>query len=65
MAIDFKPLDKATFNKFKDRTQRPENKDYWIDRAFKTEETADKTQAELLRRKRKMKNLEKILKSLG
>lgn len=49
MAIDFKPLDKATFNKFKNRTQRPENKDYWIDRAFKAEEAADKTQAELLR----------------
>lgn len=27
MAIDFKPLDKATFNKFKNRTQRPENKE--------------------------------------
>ncbi len=49
MAIDFKPLDKATLNKFKNRTQRPENKDYWIDRAFKAEESADKTQAELLR----------------
>lgn len=49
MAIDFKPLDKATFNRFRNRTQRPETADYWIDRAFKAEEAADKTQAELLR----------------
>lgn len=49
MAIDIKPLDKATFNHFRNRTQRPKNKDYWIDRAFRAEESADKTQAELLR----------------
>lgn len=47
--VEFKPLDKATFNHFKDRTLRPENKDYWINRSFKAVEQAEKTSGELLR----------------
>ena len=54
MAIDFKPLDKATYEHFKVRknagyTKAPENADYWINRAFRAEAAADKTSAELLR----------------
>lgn len=49
MPVTIKPLDKATFKHFEKRTQRPENADYWINRAFRAEEVADKTSAELLR----------------
>lgn len=49
MAIDFKPPDKATFDRFKNRTFRPDSKDYWTGRAFRAEAAADKTAAELLR----------------
>ena len=49
MPVTIKPLDKATFKHFEKRTQRPENTDYWINRAFRAEAAADKTSAELLR----------------
>lgn len=49
MAIDFKPPDKATFDRFKNRTFRPDSKDYWTGRAFRAEAAAEKTAAELLR----------------
>lgn len=48
-AIKNKPLDKATFEHFKSRTWRSKNTEYWIDRAFRAEDAADKTTEELLR----------------
>lgn len=48
-AIKIKPLNKADYEHWKGRTSRPETADYWIKRAFRAEEAADKTDAELLR----------------
>jgi len=52
--VEIKPLDKATFNLYKKRTIRPENAEYWIDRAFRAEDISDKTSDELLRDMRKV-----------
>lgn len=48
-AIKIKPLNKADFEHWENRTVRPETADYWIKRAFRAEEAADKTDEELLR----------------
>lgn len=52
--MEIKPLSKADFNHFRNRTQRPETAGYWINRAFRAEEAADKTTEELLRDMRKL-----------
>ena len=52
--LKIKPLSKADFNHWRNRTQRPPTADYWIDRAFSAEEAADKTTEELLRDMKKV-----------
>ena len=47
--INFKPLDEATFNNFKDRTVRNKNTQYWIDRNFRAVNEGEKKADEFLR----------------
>ena len=47
--INFKPLDEATFNNFKDRTVRNKNTQYWIDRNFRAVKEGEKKADEFLR----------------
>lgn len=54
--INTKPLDKATYEYFSKTKYVPENADYWINRAFRTEEEAIKVSDDLL------KNMSKVYK---